>query len=115
MSEAIKPQPYRPTRLLPKEEGVHQRISGCVSKGDIDAIKACYEGRAEKDQQRRAIEAIMYGIARKDDLGYSPDDPGGRDTAFFQGMRHVGLEIQRFLNKKIVKEDSPTPNATDNS
>ena len=63
---------------------------------DIHAIKNLYLGEASPEQQTRAIEFIVKSLCKTYDLSYRSDSE--RDTAFAEGMRHVGLQIVKFAN-----------------
>ncbi len=65
---------------------------------DIAAIQACLKGEATPEQQKRAMEWIMYKAANMNDLEYRTD---GRDHAFASGRRYVGMQIYKLtvLNK----------------
>ena len=70
------PAPWKPTPWEP---------------ADVAAIQALVRGDATADQQQRAIDYIINGIAGTYDLSYRPDSD--RDTAFAEGKRWVGLQI----------------------
>lgn len=57
---------------------------------DASAIQAVVKGEASPEQQRRAMNWIIYNCAAVNDLEYRPDQ---RDHAFVSGKRFVGLEI----------------------
>jgi hypothetical protein len=65
---------------------------------DIAAIQACCVGEATPQQQKRAMDWIMYKAANMNDLEYRTD---GRDHAFASGRRYVGMQIYKLttLNK----------------
>lgn len=97
MSKDVKPhaQPWKPVVVC--DTPPQYRAPGLISKQDIRAIKNCWAGVASEHEQRIALQAIMYSLARLGDSTYYPDSMGGeRDSAFAQGMRHVGLQIQKF-------------------
>lgn len=62
---------------------------------DIAAIQACANGDATPEQQKRAMEWIMYKAANMNDLEYRTD---GRDHAFASGRRSVGLQISKLIS-----------------
>ena len=64
---------------------------------DAYAIKALADGTAEPEQQKRALEWIVEHAACKDELSFRPVDDGGRNTAFGEGRRFVGLQIVKLL------------------
>lgn len=65
---------------------------------DIAAIQACVNGEATPEQQKRAMDWIMYKAANMNDLEYRTD---GRDHAFASGRRYVGMQVYKLttLNK----------------
>lgn len=103
-------EPWKPVAVADTPPKV--RVSGMVSKQDIRAIKNCWAGVATEHEQRLAIEAIMYSIARAGDQTYRPDGAGGvRDSDFASGMRHVGLQVQKFAeagNVYLVNDNDKT-------
>lgn len=85
---------FQPTDIIDKHQG--PRAPGVISKADVRAIRHCWEGIASPGDQRLALEAIIYSIARADDLGFYPDDKGGeRESNFAQGMRHAGMQTRK--------------------
>lgn len=61
---------------------------------DSAAIRALTEGKATADQQRRALDWIIYFAAATYDVSFRPDALGGdRATAFAEGRRFVGNSI----------------------
>ena len=76
--------------------------------GGASAIQALAEGRADADQQQRAIKAIVEGVCATYELSYSPDST--HDTAFAEGMRHVGMQIVKAtkLNMSVINKARPT-------
>jgi hypothetical protein len=61
---------------------------------DASALQAVSEGRATPEQQKRALDWIMYKAAGMDDLDYRTDP---REHAFVSGRRFVGLQIRKML------------------
>lgn len=61
---------------------------------DIAAIQACHEGTATPEQQKRAMDWIMYKAANMNDLEYRTD---GRDHAFASGRRYVGMQVYKLI------------------
>jgi hypothetical protein len=72
------------------------------------AIQAVAEGRADEDQQRRAIKAIVEGVCQTYELSYSPDSE--RDSAFAEGKRFVGLQIAKLLRLNLTTLARTKPN-----
>ena len=87
-------EPWKP--VVVQDSPPQYRVPGLISKQDVRAIKNCWNGVATEFEQRIALQAIMYSIARGGDATYYPDSMGGdRDSTFAQGMRHVSLQIQK--------------------
>lgn len=99
-------EPWKP--VVVAEEVVQYRTAGLVSKQDVRAIKNCWAGKATEYEQRIALEALIYSIARASDTTYYPDSMGGeRDSAFAQGMRHVGMQVLKLADLgNIYLEDN---------
>lgn len=96
MSKQPQPpkHPWMPVAV--SDTPLKYRTPGVISKQDIRAIKNCWAGDASPHEQRLALQAILYSVARLGDMTYYPDSMGGeRDSAFAQGMRHVGLQVQK--------------------
>lgn len=85
---------------------------GFLNKADAMAIKAMAEGEATAEQQKRALDAIIYRVACTDDLSFRADDHGGeRDGAFAEGKRYVGLQLKKLVATRIdilLGQDKPT-------
>lgn len=71
------PAPYLPFKWDENEPGSR-------------AIQAVWDGVADEHQQKLAMETIVAGVCRYYDLSYRPCP---RDTAFAEGMRHVGAQL----------------------
>ena len=65
---------------------------------DASAIQACLAGCATEQQQKRAIEWIMYAAAGVDDLDYRTND---REHAFVSGRRFVGLQVRKLSSIRV--------------
>lgn len=63
---------------------------------DAVAIRAVTAGTANEAQQQRAMAFIINALCRTYDLSYRPEST--RDTDFAEGMRHVGLQLVKFIN-----------------
>ena len=61
---------------------------------DASAVQQLAAGTANADQQRRALNWIVYRAAGTDDVEYRPD---ARDHAFASGRRFVGLQIRKLM------------------
>jgi hypothetical protein len=111
----VKLAPWRPWK--PVEVNETPVVGpGYLNKADAIAIKAMAEGEATADQQKRALEAIIYRIACSDDLSYRADDHGGeRDAAFAEGKRYVGLQIKKLIHTRLdilLGQDTPQKKAS---
>lgn len=65
---------------------------------EVHAIQACFEGRATPEQQKVAMDWIVYKAACTDDVEYRTED---RDHAFSSGRRFVGLQIRKLQGLNI--------------
>lgn len=59
------------------------------------AIQALAKGEATKEQQQLAYNWILYSAADVNQLSYRPGADGARDTAFAEGRRFVGLQLEK--------------------
>jgi len=83
-------------------------LPGVLHTADVRALHAVACGRANADQQKRAILAV-HKICQTHDISYRPDDHGGeRDTVFAEGKRFVGLQMQKFIQhqSKFVSDET---------
>ena len=103
--------PYMPPQVTVKPPAL--RTPGLISHRDIRAISNCWKGEATAEEQRLALETVVYTLARADDLGYFPDNRGGeRDSSFLQGMRHVGMQLRKFAmlgTAYLTADEDPDP------
>lgn len=82
-----------------------------TSAAEVAALKALANGKASPDQQKRALDFIIYRIAGTYEEVYCPGDGGNRDTAYALGKRRVGTYIVTLLNADIRQyktDQSPT-------
>jgi hypothetical protein len=70
-----------------------------ASLPDAHAIQAVMDGRADEEQQKRAIRAIVEGVCQTYELSYSPDSE--LDTVFAEGKRFVGLQLVTLMRLNI--------------
>ena len=85
-------RPSEPVSVV--DDPVRVRVVGQLSISDVRAIANCRKGIANPEQQKQAIDAIVYSIARLPDNGFYLDgEDGRRESDFCQGMRHVGSQI----------------------
>lgn len=61
---------------------------------DASAIQALVDGRAEPEQQKRAIKWIVEEAAGTYEFNYYPTD---RDTSFALGRAFVGQQIVKMM------------------
>lgn len=83
MADTKQPAAYAPAKWEP---------------ADAAAIQSCLSGIATPEQQKRAIEWIMYAAAGVDDLDYRTND---REHAFVSGRRFVGLQIRKLNSIRV--------------
>jgi hypothetical protein len=97
----VKLAPWRPWK--PVEVNETPVVGpGYLNKADAIAIKAMAQGEATPDQQKRALDAVMYRIACMDDLSFRADDHGGeRDGAFAEGKRYVALQMKKIIHTRL--------------
>lgn len=69
------------------------------TKRDIVAMQALMEGKADADQQKRALDWIVNNVCKTYDMSYRPDSD--RDTAFAEGKRYCGNQIIHALKLKV--------------
>lgn len=87
----LGPQPYR----LYWPEGK----PGDQLKAQVHAaFRACSLGEATPEQQRLAVEFLVYDVCARYDQPYRPGPDGDRDTAFACGRQWVGQQITTFVN-----------------
>lgn len=86
-------EPWKPTVVA---DVVRTRAAGMISHADIRAIRNVWQGKANEHEQRLALEAIIYSIARTNDMAYRPKSE--RDTNFALGMAHVGREVEKITD-----------------
>ena len=77
---------------------------------DVAAIQACYDGSATPEQQKRAIDWIVYQACCTDEVEYRPDQ---REHVLASGRRFVGLQVRKLmgLNLSVLRDNvaRPTP------
>lgn len=74
--------------------------TGVLTKADVIALVAMNAGNANADQQKRALEAIVYKVAGITSTTFDPESD--RSTAHAEGCRHVGLEIMRVVQDSVA-------------
>ena len=65
---------------------------------DVTAIQAVTEGRANSEQQKRAMIWILYQAAMYNNFEYRTD---GRDHAMCSGRRFVGHQIVKMQSLNV--------------
>lgn len=66
---------------------------------DIEAIRACWDGKATPQQQRHVMEFVILAASQHTELSFRSDADGGeRETAFAQGRWFVGQTLVKALN-----------------
>lgn len=66
---------------------------------DVSAVQALANGIADAEQQKRALNWIIYKACHFDDLSYRPESE--RDTAFAEGSRFVALQVNAVLTTNL--------------
>lgn len=71
---------------------------------DITSLQALQDGRADAEQQKRALAWIINNACGTYDLEYRTDP---RDHAFTSGRRFVGLQLVKMLklNPMMFKKE----------
>ena len=79
---------------------------------DASAIQAVARGEASAEQQRRALDWIIYGACRLRDEPYRPGGTDGeRDTAFALGQANVGRQIAKLMTLQLAALRRTEPKA----
>ena len=68
---------------------------------DVSAVKALYDGTADKIQQQRVLAFIIEHLAGTHNMSYRPGPDGDRDTAFAEGRRFVGMQLVKLVKVNI--------------
>lgn len=67
------------------------------------AMKAMATGEATEHQQAEGIKILIEQVCRTYDLSYRPAST--HDTAFAEGMRHVGTQLVRAINHRFANQE----------
>lgn len=67
---------------------------------DAAAMQALALGKANPDQQKRALNWIIWAAAGTYELDYRTDS---RDHAFVSGRRFVGLQVIKMIKINLAK------------
>lgn len=76
-------------------------IPAVWKNADAAAIQALHKGKANKDQQKRALNFIMYNISECDGFDYRTND---RDHAFGSGKRWVGVQLKKLISINLMAD-----------
>lgn len=68
-------------------------------EADVSSLQALANGTANAEQQKRALNWIIYKACHFDDLSYRPDSE--RDSAFADGSRFVALQVNALLTTNL--------------
>ena len=64
----------------------------------VVALQALARGEADAGMQQRALAWIVYAASGMNELSFRSDGEGGeRETAFAEGRRFVGMQIQKMV------------------
>lgn len=90
-----KPQPRSAIAPAPWEDA------------DAYAIQALMRGEANESQQRRAFAWIYHQACRTNDVSFRGENT--HDSAFAEGRRFVGLQIDKLtrINPSALKKGGP--------
>ncbi len=81
----------------------HAHAPAEYEQADLFAIRAVYDGLANEEQQKRAIEWVIRNACGMYDLSYRPGgSEGERATAFAEGRRFAGLQIAKMLTREAL-------------
>lgn len=106
-----KPAPDQPPRVRqkdPQEQKPHADpwMPPPSEEADIGALKAVAAGQASPEQQKRALNYIVYVACGTYDLAYRPR--GDRDTCFALGRQFVGQHLVTLVNLDLSKQQRST-------
>jgi hypothetical protein len=85
----------------------------------IYALQAMAQGKADADQQTRALEWLLNECCKASDMSYRPGD--GRDDAFAEGKKYVAHHLARIISMtpqqiaelKVIEDASDKVNRSD--
>lgn len=69
---------------------------------DVLAVRALLNGVADKDQQKIAVDWILYEVCRRKDNAFQPGEEGRRDTDFDLGRHFCGVQIANCLDDRYL-------------
>ena len=71
-------------------------------EADVQAIRACYNHAASGEQQRRALDWMIWAFGTHD-TSYRPQSD--RATAFAEGRRHAGTTLVWMIKSAPTRTD----------
>lgn len=80
-----------------------------LTKGEVHAIKSCWAGEANEDQQRTALNVVMTVFAQIKQTPFAPGEPD--ETSFLTGRFFVGQSLLDIIEKPfdmLIPEDNPS-------
>ena len=81
-----------------------------LTKEEVHAIKSCWAGEANEDQQRVALNLVMTVFAQIKQTPYQPGEPD--ESSFLAGRFFVGQSLMDVIEKPfdmlIKKEVKPS-------
>ena len=102
-------QPEQPRRAKRKDPAKvladnPARLPPDFKLADVASIQALMIGKADAEQQKRALRYIVETLAGTYDPSYRPGaDEGRRETDFAEGRRFVGLRIVAMTRADMAK------------
>jgi hypothetical protein len=79
-----------------------------LSKDEVLALQAVWDGNADPFQQRLALGVICNKFSRPNDLLYVPGEPD--QTTFLNGRAFTGMQVLKILNINVgqLQDDGDT-------
>lgn len=77
----------------------HPYFDAPITPAVVVAIQALYEGRADFDQQKRALDWILVHVCRVGGSCFVPGDPYA--TTFYEGRRQAGIIINNTIRSTV--------------
>lgn len=92
---------WHPLKVKAKDEKPPININE-ITEHQARCLQAVSNGEATPDEQKAALEAVMW-VCGVDDMEFLPDNMGGeRDSAFKSGRRHVGMQLRKVVNLPLT-------------
>ena len=66
---------------------------------DALAVQALARGAADKDQQKRVLDWVLYSAGGLKEEAFMPG--GNRDTDFFLGRQFVGRQVAKLMSINV--------------